>query len=292
VTDGLGGAGECQAGIGPDRYDTSIIAMRRLPPLKALRAFEAAARHMSFKAATDELGLTPTAISRQIRLLETVIGEVLFRPRPRPLTLTSAGKALFPVVRSSFDSIAEAFATFRRDIVAGTTATDTQLDSPNIHRPEQPALAVLSAPRLSIVVLPFSNIGCDHEQEYFVDGISESLTTDLSRISGAFVVARSKAAAPRRSRKSARSPAAAPISRLRRVRPIRSASSRLGPPRALAPGGGPGCPLRTRSRDCLDPKSAVDWRRFSSQRMHIYRSPPHSQISAGSKRRLLDAEEP
>src|SRR5947207_1986732 len=48
-----------------------MAAMRKLPPLKALRAFEAAARHMSFTAAADELGLTPTAISHQIRLLET-----------------------------------------------------------------------------------------------------------------------------------------------------------------------------------------------------------------------------
>jgi TolB-like protein/class 3 adenylate cyclase/Tfp pilus assembly protein PilF len=49
------------------------------------------------------------------------------------------------------------------------------------------------APRLSIVVLPFANIGGDHEQEYFVDGVTESLTTDLSRISGAFVIARNTA---------------------------------------------------------------------------------------------------
>src|SRR3954452_10966838 len=53
----------------------SLVSMRQLPPLKALRAFEAAARHMSFKAAADELSLTPTAISHQIRLLETVLGE-------------------------------------------------------------------------------------------------------------------------------------------------------------------------------------------------------------------------
>src|SRR5947207_3760592 len=128
---------------------------RRLPPLTALRAFEAAARHMSFKAAADELGLTPTAISHQIRLLETLVGEALFRRRPRPLILTSAGEALFPAVRSSFDSMAEAFATFRRDSVAARTITDTPLDATNIHRPEQPALIVVSAPRLSIVVLPF-----------------------------------------------------------------------------------------------------------------------------------------
>jgi TolB-like protein len=50
-----------------------------------------------------------------------------------------------------------------------------------------------SAPRLSLVVLPFANIGGDPEQEYFVDGVTESLTTDLSRISGAFVIARNTA---------------------------------------------------------------------------------------------------
>jgi adenylate cyclase len=50
-----------------------------------------------------------------------------------------------------------------------------------------------ASPRLSIVVLPFANIGGDPEQEYFVDGVTESLTTDLSRISGAFVIGRSTA---------------------------------------------------------------------------------------------------
>ena len=54
--------------------------------------------------------------------------------------------------------------------------------------PEKPG-----APRLSLVVLPFANIGGDPEQEYFADGVTESLTTDLSRISGAFVIARNTA---------------------------------------------------------------------------------------------------
>jgi TolB-like protein/Tfp pilus assembly protein PilF len=58
---------------------------------------------------------------------------------------------------------------------------------------QQPAPMPSSAPRLSIVVLPFANIGGDPEQEYFVDGVTESLTTDLSRISGAFVIARNTA---------------------------------------------------------------------------------------------------
>ena len=51
----------------------------------------------------------------------------------------------------------------------------------------------VTAPRLSIVVLPFANIGGDPEQDYFVDGVTESLTTDLSRISGSFVIARNTA---------------------------------------------------------------------------------------------------
>jgi TolB-like protein/class 3 adenylate cyclase len=61
--------------------------------------------------------------------------------------------------------------------------------------PAKPAAdpAPVSAPRLSMVVLPFDNIGGDHEQEYFVDGVIESLTTDLSRIHGAFVIGRNTA---------------------------------------------------------------------------------------------------
>ena len=56
-----------------------------------------------------------------------------------------------------------------------------------------PLSPVSPRPRLSIVVLPFANIGGDPEQEYFVDGVTESLTTDLSRISGSFVIARNTA---------------------------------------------------------------------------------------------------
>jgi adenylate cyclase len=59
--------------------------------------------------------------------------------------------------------------------------------------PSAPAPEKSDPPRLSIVVLPFSNIGGDQEQEYFVYGVTESLTTDLSRISGSFVIARNTA---------------------------------------------------------------------------------------------------
>jgi LysR family transcriptional regulator, glycine cleavage system transcriptional activator len=92
--------------------------MRRLPPLTALRAFEAAARHMSFKAAANELRLTPTAISHQVRPLENILSCPLFRRRPRPLRLTPAGAALFPIIRNSFDSIDEALSGMRGGVVS------------------------------------------------------------------------------------------------------------------------------------------------------------------------------
>jgi LysR family transcriptional regulator, glycine cleavage system transcriptional activator len=88
--------------------------VNRLPPLIELRAFEAAARHLSFQIAAAELGVTPTAVSHQIRLLEQYCGRALFRRRPRPLSLTHAGARLFPVVRDGLDAFATALGAIRR----------------------------------------------------------------------------------------------------------------------------------------------------------------------------------
>ncbi len=84
--------------------------MRKLPPLRALHAFEAAARHQSFRVAAEELGVTPTAISHQIRQLEEACDVKLFQRRPRPLLLTSAGARLYPALRNGFDALAAAVA--------------------------------------------------------------------------------------------------------------------------------------------------------------------------------------
>jgi LysR family glycine cleavage system transcriptional activator len=86
---------------------------RKLPPLAELRAFEATARCLSFKLAAAELGVTPTAVSHQIKLLEAYCGHSLFRRQPRPIALTRAGEQLFPVVRDGFESFAEAIETVR-----------------------------------------------------------------------------------------------------------------------------------------------------------------------------------
>ena len=89
--------------------------MQKLPPLVELRAFDAAARHLSFKKAAAELGVTPTAISHQIRLLERYCGRALFRRRPRPLTLTAAGARLFPAIRDGLQAFAAAIAAVKQD---------------------------------------------------------------------------------------------------------------------------------------------------------------------------------
>lgn len=93
-------------------FHLELQVVRRLPPLGTLRAFEAAARHLSFKEAAGELGLTPTAISHQVRLLEDYCGERLFRRRPRPLALSEAGARLFPAIRDGFDGFASALSSF------------------------------------------------------------------------------------------------------------------------------------------------------------------------------------
>ncbi|WP_280823535.1 LysR substrate-binding domain-containing protein [Pseudaminobacter soli (ex Li et al. 2025)] len=92
-----------------------------------MRAFEAAARHLSFQKAAAELGVTSTAISHQIRLLEECCGQALFRRRPRPLQLTSAGQDLFPVLRNGFD----AFAAVLETLSASTEARSLRVTTTN-----------------------------------------------------------------------------------------------------------------------------------------------------------------
>ncbi len=81
---------------------------RTLPPLNGLRAFEAAARHMSFTAAAEELNVTQAAISHQVRGLELRLGLKLFVRKNRSLLLSESGQAYLPPVRAAFDQLNEA----------------------------------------------------------------------------------------------------------------------------------------------------------------------------------------
>ncbi|MBB3809721.1 LysR substrate-binding domain-containing protein [Pseudochelatococcus contaminans] len=100
---------------------------RKLPPLSALRAFEAAARHLSFQKAAEELAVTPTAVSHQIRLLEQTLGLPLFERHVRRVSLTAAGAHLYPVLREGLDNFAHAIAELypqsRRKAVTVTATT-------------------------------------------------------------------------------------------------------------------------------------------------------------------------
>lgn len=90
---------------------------RKLPPLTALTAFEAAARLASFTNAAHELGITQAAVSRQIRALEEILGAPLFRRLHRRIELTESGKLLSSSTSSAFNSIADTVA----DISKGCT---------------------------------------------------------------------------------------------------------------------------------------------------------------------------
>ena len=80
---------------------------RRLPSLNALRAFEAAARHLSFKDAAEELSVSQSAVSHQVKGLEESLGINLFVRRTRGVELTRKGKMYYPILRAAFESIAE-----------------------------------------------------------------------------------------------------------------------------------------------------------------------------------------
>jgi LysR family glycine cleavage system transcriptional activator len=86
---------------------------RQLPPLNALRAFEAVARFLSFTKAADELLVTQSAVSRQVKNLEDIIGVPLFL-RKAQLELTEEGKRLLPVLTDSFDRMDQVIGSFRR----------------------------------------------------------------------------------------------------------------------------------------------------------------------------------
>jgi LysR family transcriptional regulator, glycine cleavage system transcriptional activator len=81
--------------------------LRKLPPLKALRGFEAATRHQSIRDAADELCLTHPAVSHQVQLIEEALGVALFAQEGRHIVSTEEGRALYPYVRSAFESLLE-----------------------------------------------------------------------------------------------------------------------------------------------------------------------------------------
>ena len=100
----------------------------RLPPLNALRVFEAAARHLSFKEAANELSITQAAVSHQIKSLEEYLGVQLFKRAGRGVQLTEAARAALPRLREGFEALAAAVET----IHVRADETDLQITAPPV----------------------------------------------------------------------------------------------------------------------------------------------------------------
>ena len=100
--------------------ERNLPLRNKLPPLNALRSFEAAARHKSFRHAADELCVSHSAISHQVKLLEDYLATRLFSRQARSVQLTKIGEFYYPILRQAFDQIAEG------------TATITKPNAPNI----------------------------------------------------------------------------------------------------------------------------------------------------------------
>src|SRR5512142_687813 len=100
----------------------------RLPPLNALRVFEAAARHLSCKDAANELSITQAAVSHQVKSLEDYLGVQLFKRAGRGVQLTEAARACLPKLREGFDSLAAAVEM----IHLRADETDLQITAPPV----------------------------------------------------------------------------------------------------------------------------------------------------------------
>jgi len=92
-----------------------ILPGDRVPPFGTLRAFEAAARHLSFKKAAQELFVTPSAVSQQIRMLEEHVGVPLFKRLTRAIQLTPEGEAMLPKIRDGLGALSAALRTLLAD---------------------------------------------------------------------------------------------------------------------------------------------------------------------------------
>jgi TolB-like protein/Tfp pilus assembly protein PilF len=146
---------------------------RVLPPFAAIRAFEAAVRHGSFKAAGEELCVTQSAISHQVKKLEEFLGQALFHRKFDGVEPTPNGIEYFGEVASLLDGL---------DVSTKRMRGGASPDGPRAaSRPsEEPA----------IVVLPFHNLSGDPAQSYFSDGITEDIITELGRFRSLRVIAR------------------------------------------------------------------------------------------------------
>lgn len=113
--------------------------MHKIPPVNAIRAFEAVARHMQFQSAAEELGVTPSALSYQIKQLEAYLGLLLFKRMNRAIELTSAGELLTGRVSDAFLKLEEAFALLKPEdddntlVISSSLGFSAKWIAPRLH---------------------------------------------------------------------------------------------------------------------------------------------------------------
>jgi LysR family transcriptional regulator, glycine cleavage system transcriptional activator len=147
--------------------------MHPLPPLNALRAFEAAARHLSLTRASQELHVTPAAVSQQVKVLEDWLGTELFRRSPRGLSLSDAGRDYLPEVSEALRRIGRATASL---ISAGRPTLTVAAMSSFVGKWLVPRLATFTAahPDVELHV-----VAANHLVDVELEDVSERLL-DLS----------------------------------------------------------------------------------------------------------------
>ena len=97
----------------------------KLPPLNALRGFEAVARHMSFSGAAQELRITSAAVSQQIKNLEDFLGVQVFSRQGRRIQITEAGRQILPGVEKGFSNLADAVRPYLNSVSANYLSCST-----------------------------------------------------------------------------------------------------------------------------------------------------------------------
>ncbi len=172
----------------------------RLPPLTALRAFDAAARHMSFQQAAAELNVTPAALSFQIKSLEEHLGAPLFRRLNRAVELTEAGRALAPGARDGFEALGAAWRSALRvndqsslTVTAGPAFTATWLaprlfsfaqEHPEIELRLSAGLGLVDLTRSEVDVAIRFGYGPDppelHSERFLEDWVTPVMTPELA----------------------------------------------------------------------------------------------------------------
>jgi LysR family glycine cleavage system transcriptional activator len=166
--------------------------MRKLPPLIQLRAFEVTARLLSFKKAAEELNVSATAISHQIKLLEEYCDCSLFRRRPRPIALTRAGESLFPIVEKGLDEFSRALENIRADqvpenlVLTTTSSFATKWLTPNLSawRKLYPSLSLEIIATDSVVDL---QVEADFSVRYMNEPADTSVLTNRELVRDNFV---------------------------------------------------------------------------------------------------------